>query len=223
MRINMDFSQRVVIDTQAQDWVDSPAKGVARRMLDREAAESGRATSLVRYEPDSYFPSHTHTGGEEFLVLEGTFSDQHGDYGPGMYVRNPVGSSHQPFTKDGCIILVKLWQMDPDDQDFVRLDTAGGNLWRPGAAEGLSTCHLHKYGGEHVRLSRWQPDARFPAHDHPGGEEVFVMAGSIADEDGHYPTGTWFRLPHGSRHTPFSEEGCTLYVKTGHLEGTAGH
>ena len=90
MRINMDFSQRVVIDTQALDWVDSPAKGVRRRMLDREAAESGRATSLVSYEPDSYFPAHTHTGGEEFLVLEGTFSDQHGDYGPGMYVRNPV-------------------------------------------------------------------------------------------------------------------------------------
>ncbi len=69
MRINMDFSQRVVIDTEALDWVDSPAKGVRRRMLDREAAESGRATSLVSYEPHSYFPAHSHTGGEEFLVL----------------------------------------------------------------------------------------------------------------------------------------------------------
>jgi hypothetical protein len=136
LRINMDFSQRVVIDTEALDWVDSPAKGVRRRMLDREAAESGRATSLVSYEPESYFPAHTHTGGEEFLILEGTFSDQHGDYGPGMYVRNPVGSSHKPFTKGGCIILVKLWQMDAEDQDFLRIDTREPPALRPGAAAG---------------------------------------------------------------------------------------
>ncbi len=218
MRINMDFSQRVVIDTEALDWVDSPAKGVRRRMLDREAAESGRATSLVSYEPHSYFPAHSHTGGEEFLVLEGTFSDQHSDYGPGMYVRNPVGSSHKPFTKGGCIILVKLWQMEAADQDFVRIDTKESDAWRPGAADGLSTCDLHHFGNERIRLSCWQPGARYPSHDHPGGEEVFVMAGSIADEDGHYPTGTWFRLPEGSRHAPFSDEGCTLYVKTGHLD-----
>ena len=95
----------------------------------------GRATSLVSYEPESYFPAHTHTGGEEFLVLEGTFSDQHGDYGPGMYVRNPVGSSHKPFTKGGCIILVKLWQMEAADQDFVRIDTKESDTWRPGAAD----------------------------------------------------------------------------------------
>ena len=218
MHINMDFSQRVVIDTEALDWVDSPAKGVRRRMLDREAAESGRATSLVSYEPESYFPAHTHTGGEEYLVLEGTFSDQHGDYGPGMYVRNPVGSSHKPFTKGGCIILVKLWQMDAEDQGFLRIDTREPGAWRPGAADGLFTRELHQFGNERIRLSRWQPGARYQSHDHPGGEEFFVMAGSIADEDGHYPTGTWFRLPDGSRHAPFSDEGCTLYVKTGHLD-----
>jgi len=48
-------------------------------------------------------------------VLEGVFSDEHGDYGAGMYVRNPVGSKHTPFSKDGCAILVKLWQYPAED------------------------------------------------------------------------------------------------------------
>jgi len=38
------------------------------------------------------------------------------------------------------------------------------------------------------------------------------------DEHGRYPAGSWLRSPHGSRHTPFSREGTTLYVKTGHLD-----
>jgi anti-sigma factor ChrR (cupin superfamily) len=222
MRINMELGRRVVIETETLDWVDSPAKGVQRRMLDREAAETGRATSLVRYAPDSFFPAHTHTGGEEYLVLEGIFSDEGGDQGPGMYVRNPVGSSHRPFTKEGCIILVKLWQMDAADQDFVRIDTARPDGWRPGAANGLTVRELHTFGAERVSLSRWRPGTRYEAHDHPGGEEILVLDGSLADEDGHYPKGAWLRLPPGSRHQPFSDEGCTLYVKTGHLETGAG-
>ncbi len=221
MRINMDFQLRVVIETETLDWVDSPAKGVQRRMLDREAAKTGRATSLVRYAPESFFPPHTHTGGEEFLVLEGTFSDEGGDYGPGMYVRNPVGSSHRPFTKDGCVILVKLWQMDAADQDYVRIDTEQADGWRPGAADGLTVRDLHTFGAERVSLSRWRPGTQVGAHDHPGGEEVLVLDGSLADEDGHYPKGTWLRLPPGGRHSPFSDEGCTLYAKSGHLAEVA--
>ena len=36
----------------------------------------------LRYAPDSRFDPHTHGGGEEFLVLDGVFSDEHGDFGP---------------------------------------------------------------------------------------------------------------------------------------------
>ncbi|MCZ6590022.1 MAG: cupin domain-containing protein, partial [Alphaproteobacteria bacterium] len=117
MKLNADFSQRVAIDTTSQPWVASPLPGVERRMLDRIGDEVARATSLVRYAPDSYFSPHEHSGGEEFFVLDGVFSDEHGDYGPGMYLRNPIGSSHKPFSRDGCTIFVKLGQMDPDDQE----------------------------------------------------------------------------------------------------------
>ena len=70
MHLNADFSQAVIIDTNALPWEDSPMAGVQRRKLDRIGDEVARATSLVRYAPQSYFSPHTHSGGEEILVLE---------------------------------------------------------------------------------------------------------------------------------------------------------
>ena len=61
------------------EWIASPAGGVDRKMLDRIGDEKARATSIVRYAADSAFPEHEHPLGEEFYVLEGVFSDEHGD------------------------------------------------------------------------------------------------------------------------------------------------
>ena len=72
-----------------------------RRMLERDGEEVARATSVVRYAPNSSFDPHTHGGGEEFFVLDGVFSDEHGDFGPGTYVRNPPGSRHTPRQRQG--------------------------------------------------------------------------------------------------------------------------
>jgi len=214
--LNMDFSKKVVINTNTVEWAASPLAGVQRRMLDRDGAESGRATSIVRFDPGSYFTPHVHGGGEEFIVLDGVFSDEHGDFPPGTYVRNPVGSEHQPSSKQGCTIFVKLWQMDETDQDFVRIDT-GSKPWAPGLVEGLSVMPLHQFGTEHVALVNWQPGTVFQRHAHMGGEEILVLEGTFEDEHGSYPKGTWIRSPSGSTHKPFSREGCTIYVKTGHL------
>lgn len=219
MQINHDLSQRVVLDTNEIEWVETRMNGVARRMLDRDGAESGRATSIVRFAPDSYFEEHGHPGGEEFLVLEGVFSDESGDYGPGMYVRNPIGSKHKPYTKDGCTILVKLWQMEEEDQDWVKKDTASSE-WLPGLVDGLSVMPLHNYKTENVALVKWEPGTVFNPHKHWGGEEIFVLDGTFEDEHGKYPKGTWIRSPDGSIHHPFTNEGCTIFVKTGHLNAT---
>lgn len=214
--LNMSFSERVVIDTNTVEWVTSPLPGVERRMLERENEESGRATSMVRYAPDSHFSPHTHGGGEEFYVLDGVFSDEHGDFGPGSYIRNPIGSNHRPFSVDGCTIFVKLWQMNTDDQTWVRKDT-NTTEWYPGLVPGLEVMPLHSFGSENVALVRWQAGCRFTPHMHPDGEEILVLNGTFEDEEGQYPTGTWLRNPPGSHHTPFSPEGCTILVKTGHL------
>lgn len=216
MKINSDLGQRALVYSEEITWVNSPLSGVQRRMLERDGDEVARATSIVRYEPGSFFTTHVHNGGEEFLVLDGVFSDEHGDYEPGNYVRNPVGSKHTPYSKTGCIIFVKLWQMHPDDQDYVVINTNTAD-WLPGLVQGLQVLPLHSYKTEQVALVKWEPGTRFNCHTHPHGEEIFVLEGLFEDEFGQYPKGTWLRNPPGSIHTPFSIQGCLIYVKVGHL------
>ena len=217
MRINADLSRRAVVTPDQAAWAPSPEPGVERLMLDRDGAEVARATSVVRFAPDSRFARHTHGAGEEFLVLSGTFSDEAGDYPAGTYVRNPPGSSHAPRSGPGCTRFVKLRQFAPDDLKRVVIDTRAATGWTPGDAEGVRVLPLHAHGPERVALERWAPGARLARREHPGGAEFLVLEGGLADGDGAYPAGSWLRLPPGSGHAPRSEEGCLLYVKTGHL------
>ena len=152
MRINADFSQRVVILPEDYRWVDSPMPGVERMMLDRIGDEVARATSLVRYAPNSSFSPHVHDGGEEFFVLEGEFADEHQTYPAGSYVRNPVGTSHSPRVgEQGCVILVKLHQFDPHDSAAVVINTQQAD-WTSDYAPGLDVMHLHRFENENVVL-----------------------------------------------------------------------
>jgi len=214
-RLHMDFGQRVVVETESLDWVASPSSKVWRKPLEREQAESGHTTSIVRFGPDSVFPQHAHPLGEEILVLEGVFSDEHGDYGPGTYIRNPPGSRHAPFSREGCVLFVKLDQFDPQDMASVRIDTRSA-AWLPGQGN-LEVMPLHEFKGEHVALVKWPAGERFQAHTHFGGEEVLVLSGEFRDEHGNYPAGSWLRSPHMSRHHPFVEEPTVIWVKVGHL------
>jgi anti-sigma factor ChrR (cupin superfamily) len=216
--LNADFAQRVVVPPPgAADWQASPEPGVVRHRLDRIGDEVARATSVVRYAPGSRFARHVHGGGEEFLVLDGTFSDEHGDYPSGSYVRNPPGTAHAPFSRGGCTLFVKLWQFAAGDGEAVHVDTPTA-LWRPGLVAGLSVMPLHEFDGVSTALVRWAPNTRFNTHSHPGGEEILVLQGLFRDEQGEYPAGTWLRSPRWSRHTPFTgSEGALIYVKVGHL------
>lgn len=218
MRLNADFDQQVVIRPDDYHWQPSPMPGVERMMLDRIGDEVARATSLVRYAPNSTFSAHQHDGGEEILVLEGVFSDEHGDYPAGTYLRNPIGTGHTPsIGPEGATILVKLHQFDVEDKQQICIDT-NSSTWRPGLVDGLSVMPLHQHKHEHVALVRWAPNTQFNPHRHWGGEEIYVIQGTFHDEHGSYPAGSWLRSPHLSLHTPFTrEDGALIYVKTGHL------
>lgn len=218
MHLNTDFSKRVVVRPEDYRWVDSPMPGVERMMLERIGEEVARATSLVRYAPNSTFPHHEHLGGEEFFVLEGEFGDEHGTYPAGTYVRNPVGTSHAPRVgEQGCVIFVKLQQFEHSDQSQIVIDTRNAD-WSPGLVAGLEVLNLHEFGREHVALVRWAPRTEFKVHKHFGGEEIFVIDGKFVDEHGEYPAGSWIRSPHRSGHAPYTDdEGALIYVKVGHL------
>lgn len=218
LRINADFNDRVVIRPEDYQWVESPAKGVERMMLDRIGTEVARATSFVRYAPNSQFAEHTHGGGEEFFVLEGVFSDEYGDYPAGTYVRNPIGTSHSPTVgQQGAIIWVKLQQFSKGDIESKVIDT-NKQHWQPGLVDGLQVMPLHQFEGESVALVKWAPYTQFSDHRHYGGEEILVLDGVFRDESGVYPKGSWIRSPHLSQHKPLTEsEGALILVKIGHL------
>ncbi|MDN3681940.1 cupin domain-containing protein [Vibrio tapetis subsp. quintayensis] len=213
--LNMDFSQRLVIPTKSEPWQPSPANGVWRKPLEREAKESGHTTSIVKYEAGCAFSSHPHPFGEEIYVIEGVFSDEHGDYPAGTYLRNPPNSHHAPFSKQGCTIFVKLNQFSLGDSKEVRINTLETS-WRDGIG-GLKVMPLHSFDTEQVALVKWPKNETFQPHSHFGGEEILVLSGTFQDEHGSYPTSTWIRSPDNSVHHPFVTEETTILVKTGHL------
>jgi anti-sigma factor ChrR (cupin superfamily) len=218
---NTDFSRPVSVQTAAMDWQPSPGAGVWRKRLElRGAPESGRVTSLVRYDAGSRFPPHEHPDGEEILVLEGVFADEHGSYPAGTFLLNPQGFRHAPRSDDGCVLLVKLRQYPGSDRGHHVVDSTTA-AWNQSDPPGREVLALYDDAGhpESIRLVRLAPGTRVTEHEHPGGEEVYIIAGSLADTEGSYEQGSWLRFPDGSRHQPYSDEGCTLYVKTGHLRG----
>ena len=215
MRINADFSQRAIVEPGQHDWVASPQAGVERLMLDRIGAEKARATSIVRYAPDSRFPPHQHPGGEEILVLDGTFSDETGDFPAGWYLRNPDGTSHQPSSAEGALIFVKLRQMAQGDASRVRIDTRLASAWQ--RFEDRMVCPLFSSADEQVSLQRVGA-GRMLLPDVDGGAELLVLEGRIVDGGRCYKPGTWIRLPPGDRPGfTADEKGVRFYLKTGHL------
>ena len=216
MKINDDLTQRAVVASTDLPWQDSPVPGISRRLIERDGDEVARATSIVRYAPGSRFTQHEHALGEEILVLEGDFGDESGHYGPGTYLKNPAGSAHAPYSIKGCTLFVKLRHLDPADQQTVVVETQKTD-WYPGMVPGLRVLPLSEFQTQLTALVRWAPGTYFNPHRHFGGEEIFVIDGVFQDELGRYPAGSWIRSPHLSAHQPFSVEGCTILVKTGHL------
>jgi anti-sigma factor ChrR (cupin superfamily) len=210
--LNMNFTKRVVINTVGQDWVASQLAGVWRKPLAREEAERGHATSIVRYDPGASFSAHDHPLGEEILVLEGTFSDETGDYPAGTYFRNPEGFRHAPFSVDGCLILVKLHQFQEGDARHVSIDTQAAD-WKE-TSLGVKVLQLHEFGQEQVRLIGLPAGASL---EHEAGEEIFVINGELVDDDGNYPVGTWVRNPIKAKQSLAAELQTLIWIKTGHL------
>jgi hypothetical protein len=217
VQLNADFSRRAVVHAAALDWIASPMAGVERKMLDRIGEEVARATSIVRYAPASHFSPHVHGGGEEFLVLEGVFQDEHGDFPAGSYVRNPPRSSHTPGSAAGCTILVKLWQFDPADRTPVQIDGKSLGLVPLPGRPGVTAATLHEDTRETVRLEHWAPGSTID-HLSSGGIELFCLEGSFTEGGERFSPWSWLRLPVGATLRAVAGfDGCRLWIKEGHL------
>jgi anti-sigma factor ChrR (cupin superfamily) len=214
--INGDLAVRVAVDTATMEWTPSPSRTVWRKRVHLVGpVESGQVTSVVRYEPSSTFHTHDHPDGEEILVLDGVFSDEHGDWPAGTYLLNPEGFRHAPFSREGCVLFVKLRQFPGRAREHVAIRT---ELlpWQYSRA-GVAVRPLYRQAGfaDSMRLERWAAGASLGLREYPNGAELFVLEGSFVDADGAFGRGAWLRLPPGAAHAPSTDGGCVLYIKEG--------
>lgn len=218
MDLNADFSQRVLIHSDDLDWVESPMKGVDRRMLDRVGDEVARATTIVRYAPKSKFSAHTHGGGEEFIVLDGVFQDEHGDFPAGSYIRNPPTTSHTPGSELGCTIFVKLWQFDAADRTQVMIDMNKMGAVDAADRAGVSVIPLYEDERETVVMETWAAGSEI-GFNAPEGAELLVLDGSFrSDQQERLQKNSWLRLPIGDAFSAtVGAEGAKVWIKTRHL------
>lgn len=206
MQLNHDKNRRTLVHGALLPWISSLAPGVQRRMFYREGREQAIATSMVRYEPGSRFPSHGHPGGEEFLVIEGIFQDERGDYPVGTYVRNPPGSSHTPASTTGCVIFVRLQQFSEDDlQECV--------VHSDSEYAGIGGQILFSDQNEHVTLHDCPSHAQLHLPS-DAGLELLMLSGSLEENGDLLKVSSWLRLPPGSAlHATAGHAGAKVWIK----------
>ncbi len=225
MPFNMDFNRPVHIITGEQPWMASPLPGVERIPLAREDAERGHATSIVRYQPGARFHSHNHPGGEEILVLSGTFSDETGDFPAGTYFRNPIGFQHAPFSDAGCTLLVKLHQFQTHDQHRLSIQTDHGN-WQA-TSHGVQQQMLHQHDKEQVQMLQVNKGCKLPLTGLHHALEMYVLQGALQPDSAKVmdqpaallTDGSWWRSPAASGEVVVFNalSDVVVWVKSGHF------
>jgi len=210
--INPDLNGFADQDSNTISWVKSPSSGIERKMLERIGGEVACATSVVRYLPESEFASHVHEGGEEFYVLDGIFSDEHGDYPAGTYIRNPPGSRHKPFSKPGCTIFVKLRQMLLPEHQRCRAYVD----WSIHSSDSqvASTIVLFENDAEQVLVESIQPHSNTEINTNQGVVEIFVLSGKFYMNSKCFGQGHWLRLPKSEATTlNVHDEETVIFIK----------
>ena len=201
-RLNDDPALRAIMHGARLPWIASPLPGVERRPLYRLGAEQARATSLVRYAPGSHFSAHQHLCGEEFLVLEGVFEDEHGRYPAGSYVRNPPGSRHTPGASEGCMIFVRLRQFHPEDPEQVVTHIGDQGDQR-----------LFENRHERVWVQAVAAHAQLQLAN-SRGLELLLLTGSLTGADFQLHPLSWMRLPAGMPlQGTAGADGARLWIK----------
>jgi anti-sigma factor ChrR (cupin superfamily) len=216
--INAQCDKLVIISANEMVWEPAGQRGVSRTLLERvNNEEFGRETSLVRLEPGTELEPEVLSTRLEIFVVEGSFSDGHGEYGARTFIMNPPGTTYTASSRDGCTLYAKrLNGFKTDDERVVTVLSAAD--WTPFGHRVAEVVHFYKNDQRDVtaRVGNVFPNAQVMEHDHPGGEEVLILDGVFKDQFGDGIPGTWLRYPIGLAHAPYTEnEGALIYIRDG--------
>lgn len=216
MSLHADRSQRIVVLPDSRVWTE---RNDGEAVCSLEAVPGRLESSFVRLPSGRLLER---AGDDlEILLLEGLLEVGGRDWPTGSYLRIAGDTGLTLLSKHPSLLFLKSGRFPEEDRKSAGLETSGARF-SPGLVPGLSVLPLFSGGTANTALVRWDPGTIFQPHRHFGGEEILVISGTFEDEHGAYPSGSWYRAPHMSRHHPFSKEGCLIFVKTGHLmESTA--
>jgi quercetin dioxygenase-like cupin family protein len=103
-------------------------------------------------------------------------------------------------------------------ESFTQLVRSGQIEWKALVEPGVSGVFVKvlRFDSETRRaptiLLKFAPGATYPAHNHPGGEEIFVLEGDLKLGKDHLCAGDYLYTSPNGKHAVRSEKGCIVLV-----------
>ena len=93
----------VFVDSNKLDWIPTKTEGIFFKDLRWDKKIKAGAV-MIRMDPNTTYPKHIHTTGEDFYIVEGELIIAEEKFTKGYYVYSPPQSEHEPRTETGAIV-----------------------------------------------------------------------------------------------------------------------
>lgn len=228
-----DFDLRAQMHAQSVVWHPTKLPGLSVCLLEYINGTNPRMTALAKLDPDSKGVA-VPAAQLELLVQHGIIANDNSEYLHPYYLRQPQdfsgnnqnvtlhpGSQTVSASENQFEFYVATGQIPITDTERRCINLADNSLWLPGPVEHTEVMPLHMHNGANSMLVRWLAPETFRPRLDPLGEEVLVINGTLADELGTYPAGSWIRNPVASWQAWGGVAGTVIYYKNGHFGQTA--
>lgn len=149
----------------------------------------------------------------DVYILQGSLSEAGEDFPVGTFITRSDLSYLRSGPEGALLFIYRDSIATLSGNETVR---QADLTWHPGSVTGMRVAPLSS-AHHRLMLVSWAPGVGTRFHQHPWGEEIFVIKGMLQDQNGRYPAGTWQRMASGSGHRPFTEEDTLILLRNGHF------
>lgn len=190
----------------------SARRPAARQVTAFSHAGDARWAGIVELAPGDIFETHGHERTDVF-VLHGALRSGTGEpVSTGGFLSLRCDSALN--ADHGAVLFV---YREPGDGAADAIAVAADQRpWRAARVKAMRVADLVE-GGYQLSLVEWGPGAHVARHDHPSGEEIFVLEGALESQGHTLAAGSWIRLHPGATHTPCARQAALILLRNGHL------